>query len=59
MDEPEQARRLGELYDGVLGGSRVPGEPRPLVAASWERSLAAAVDPELDAPPVVVGADEL
>jgi hypothetical protein len=59
MDEPHQARRLSELYDGVLGGSRAPGEPRPLVAASWERSLAAAVDPELDAPPVVVDGDEL
>lgn len=59
MDAPERARRLSELYDEVLGGRRVPGAPRPLVAASWERSLAAAVDPELDAPPVVVGADEL
>ncbi len=34
--------------------SRVPGAPRPLVAESWERSLAAAVDPDLDAPPVVI-----
>ncbi|MGW7686673.1 GAF domain-containing protein [Kribbella sp. NPDC054772] len=54
MDQPERARRLSELYDEVLGGGRVPGAPRPLVAASWERSLAAAVDPELDQPPVVV-----
>ncbi|MFC6158332.1 GAF domain-containing protein [Kribbella jiaozuonensis] len=54
MDQREQARRLSELYDEVLSGNRVPGAPRPLVAASWERSLAAAVDPELDQPPVVV-----
>ncbi|MFI7059605.1 GAF domain-containing protein [Kribbella sp. NPDC050124] len=59
MDAPEQARRLSRLYDEVLGGNRVPGAPRPLVAASWERSLAASVDPELDAPPVVVDADLL
>ncbi|WP_020389088.1 GAF domain-containing protein [Kribbella catacumbae] len=59
MDAPEKARRLSELYDEVLGGGRVPGVPRPLVAASWERSLAALVDPELDAPPVVVPADVL
>lgn len=59
MDAPEQARRLSRLYDEVLGGGRAPGAPRPLVAASWERSLAAAVDPELDAPPVVVDADLL
>ncbi|GAA0577113.1 GAF domain-containing protein [Kribbella sandramycini] len=59
MDAAEQARRLSELYDEVLGGARMPGVPRPLVAASWQRSLAAAVDPELDAPPVVVGDDVL
>ncbi|WP_432883974.1 GAF domain-containing protein [Kribbella sp. CA-245084] len=54
MDQREQARRLSELYDEVLGGVRIPGAPRALVAASWERSLAAAVDPELDQPPLVV-----
>lgn len=59
MDARQEARRLSELYDEVLGGGRVPGGPRPLVAASWERSLAARVDPELDAPPLVVAADVL
>ncbi|WP_432943127.1 GAF domain-containing protein [Kribbella sp. CA-253562] len=59
MDAPDQARRLSELYDEVLSGGRVPGAPRPLVAESWQRSLAALVDPELDAPPVVVSGDEL
>jgi hypothetical protein len=59
VDPREQARRLTELYDEVLGGDRVHGVPRPLVAESWERSLAASVDPELDAPPVVVSAELL
>src|SRR5690348_6926233 len=54
MDEPEQARRLSGVYDEVLGGGRPGGEPRPLVAASWERSLAAAVDPDLDLPPMIL-----
>ncbi|TDD28717.1 transcriptional regulator [Kribbella turkmenica] len=54
MDAPEQARRLSQLYDEVLGSGRVPEAQRPLVAASWQRSLAADVDPELDAPPVIV-----
>ncbi|MET9275618.1 GAF domain-containing protein [Kribbella sp. NPDC003557] len=54
MDAPEQARRLSGLYDEVLGGGRAATDPRPLVAASWERSLAAAVDPELDAPPMIL-----
>ncbi|WP_410786510.1 GAF domain-containing protein [Kribbella sp. C-35] len=57
MDPADQARRLSEMYDEVLGGGRATGDPRPLVAASWERSLAAAVDPELDAPPVIVDPD--
>lgn len=65
MDAPEKARRLSELYDEVLGGGRrVPGvprplEPRPLVVESWQRSLAASVDPELDAPPLVLAAELL
>ncbi|MEU4190290.1 GAF domain-containing protein [Kribbella sp. NPDC026611] len=54
MDLPEQARRLSELYDDVLSGNPEAADPRPLVAASWERSLAAAVDPELDAPPLIL-----
>ncbi|GAA1541932.1 GAF domain-containing protein [Kribbella lupini] len=59
VDAPDQARRLSELYDEVLSGGRVPEAPRPLVAESWQRSLAALVDPELDAPPVVVSGEEL
>src|SRR5689334_5184197 len=59
MDAADEARRLSELYDEVLGGHRVPGVPRRLVAESWQRSLAAAVDPELDAPPVVVDHEAL
>ncbi|MDX2968528.1 GAF domain-containing protein [Kribbella solani] len=59
MDTADQARRLSELYEEVLGGGRVPGVPRPLVAASWERSLAAAVDPEADAAAVVLDPDVL
>jgi hypothetical protein len=59
VDAPDEARRLSELYDEVLSGGRVPEAPRPLVAESWQRSLAALVDPELDAPPVVVSGEEL
>lgn len=59
MDAPDEARRLSELYDEVLSGGRVPEAPRALVAESWQRSLAALVDPELDAPPVVVSGEEL
>ncbi|MFC0624720.1 GAF domain-containing protein [Kribbella deserti] len=57
--DTEQARRLSALYDEVLGGGRASAEPRPVVAESWQRSLAARVDPDLDAPPVVYGADRV
>ncbi|MBM7789104.1 helix-turn-helix domain-containing protein [Tenggerimyces flavus] len=59
MDAPERARHLSALYDVVLGGRRMPGTVRPLVAASWQRSLEAAVDPDLQAPPIVVSDAEL
>jgi hypothetical protein len=59
VDAAQEARRLSELYDEVLGEGRASAMPRPLVAESWQRSLAASVDPELDAPPVVVSADLL
>jgi hypothetical protein len=52
------ARELSELYDAVLSGSAT-ATARPLVAASWQRSLAAAVDPEREASPLVVDADRL
>jgi len=59
VDAAQEARRLSELYDEVLGEGRASVMPRPLVAESWQRSLAASVDPELDAPPVVVSAELL
>lgn len=55
--DPE-ARRLSALYDAALSGGD-PEIARPVVAASWKRSLAAAVDPERDAPAVVLPHDEL
>ncbi|MGH3370328.1 MAG: transcriptional regulator, partial [Nocardioidaceae bacterium] len=59
MDGPERSRRLSALYDEVLGGARAQASPRPVVAESWQRSLAALVDPDLDAPPVVCTAAQL
>lgn len=55
--DPE-ARRLSALYDAALSGGD-PEIARAVVAASWKRSLAAAVDPERDAPAVVLPYDEL
>jgi hypothetical protein len=50
-------RVLQETRDAVLAGSRAGVRPRSLVAESWERSLAAHVDPDGDRPPQVYALD--
>jgi GAF domain len=51
-DPVARARELHEVYDAVLSGSTAGGAPRSLVSESWQRSLAARVDPERHGPPV-------
>ena len=58
-DAAAHARQLAETFDAVLGSSPVRRAPRPLVSASWARSVAARVDPERRTPPVVHAPDEL
>ena len=55
----ERARLLSGIYEAALGGERSDRAPRPLVSDSWERSLAAHVDPGLDAPPTVLDDAEI
>jgi hypothetical protein len=55
---PRQSFRvLQETRDAVLAGSPAGVRPRSLVAESWERSLAAHVDPDGDRPPQVYALD--
>jgi hypothetical protein len=49
-----RARALSRTFDAVLSGDRAATPPRSLVSESWERSLAARVDPDRPAPPVIV-----
>lgn len=58
-DAAVHARRLAETFDAVLGSGPVRRAPRPLVSASWQRSVAARVDPDRRTPPVVHTLDEL
>ncbi|SFN13495.1 GAF domain-containing protein [Pseudonocardia ammonioxydans] len=53
------ARRLRRIYDDDLGTGGSTTGPRPVVSDSWQRSLAARVDPERRLPPLVYRADEL
>lgn len=52
-DPLRRARELARAREAVLGGDTAERPPRPVVAASWERSLAARVDPEAGLPSVV------
>jgi hypothetical protein len=58
-DPVEHAHVLHEVFDAVLAGGTGPVEPRPLVSQSWQRSLAAHIDPDHRTPPVVVSEDDL
>jgi hypothetical protein len=58
-DPAVHARALAEVFDAVLSVSPGRQAPRPVVSESWQRSLAAHVDPERRTPPVVYAADEL
>lgn len=58
-DPVEHAHLLHEVYESVLGGDTAPGRPRSVVSESWQRSLAAHVDPDRHTPPAVLRDAEL
>ena len=58
-DPVARARELHAVYDAVLSGTPATTPPRRLVSDSWQRSLAAHVDPERHGPPVTYRADDL
>jgi len=58
-DPRQQFRVLQRAHDAVLSGSGTPAASRPLIAASWQRSLDARIDPDDYRPPLVYAADEV
>jgi hypothetical protein len=58
-DPIEYAALLERVWDAVLRGDRAPVHPRPLISDSWQRSLAADVDPVAREAPVVWERDEV
>lgn len=58
-DPIEYASLLERVWDAMLRGDRSPRSPRPLVSDSWQRSLAADVDPDAREAPVVWERDEV
>ncbi|MET9262998.1 GAF domain-containing protein [Amycolatopsis sp. NPDC004079] len=60
LRDPESyARLLRHVREAVLSGATAPRSPRSVVSASWERSLAAHVDPDAGEAPLIFEADEL
>ncbi|WP_214370430.1 helix-turn-helix domain-containing protein [Pseudonocardia sp. H11422] len=58
-DPIAQFRLLSQVFDAVLAGDDDRGVPRPIVSESWQRSLAADIDPESRTPPVVYRSADL
>src|ERR671918_299378 len=59
FDPTAHAHLLHQVFEAVLAGDRTPVAPRTLVSESWQRSLAAHVDPDKRTPPVVVEESEI
>jgi hypothetical protein len=60
LRDPESyARLLKHIHEAVLSGAAAPRSPRPVISDSWNRSLAASVDPDRRLPPVVYSPSEL
>jgi hypothetical protein len=59
-DPAAHAQLLKRVHEAVLSGVPEPRvAPRPVISASWDRSLAAHVDPDSKVPPLVYESDEL
>ncbi|RSN23402.1 transcriptional regulator [Amycolatopsis sp. WAC 04169] len=58
-DPQAYARLLKDVHDAVLSGVPAPRSPRSIVSASWNRSLAAHVDPDTGVAPLVYDSGEV
>jgi hypothetical protein len=58
-DPIARARELARVREAVLSGDTLGAGPRPVVSDSWQRSLAAHVDPERSGPELVFDRGEI
>ncbi|MEU6642109.1 GAF domain-containing protein [Saccharomonospora sp. NPDC046836] len=58
-DPVTQFKLLQQVHEATLSGATPPASPRSVISESWQRSLAARVNPEEYQPPVVYAPDEL
>lgn len=60
LADPEaHTRSLRRAHDAVLRGKRPPVQVRHIISESWQRSLAAKVDPEASAAPIAYAKDDI
>lgn len=60
LHDPEAyAKVLSRIHEAVLSGAPAPRSPRSVISDSWNRSLAAEVNPDGKLPPVVYEQDEI
>ena len=58
-DPVGHAHVLHDVFESVMSGDEPRVAPRSLISASWERSLAAHVDPDRRMPRAVYSDDEM
>lgn len=58
-DPDAYAKLLRRVHEAVLSGMPTPRSPRTVISQSWDRSLAAQVDPDNKLPPLVYEQHEL
>lgn len=58
-DAVRHTHLLHDVFEAVMAGDEPRAAPRSLISASWERSLAAHVDPDSHLPRVVHSDDEI
>lgn len=60
LSDPEgYTRTLRRVHDAVLRGKRPPGRLRSIISDSWQRSLAADINPDASAAPIVYAKDDV
>ncbi|WP_020419377.1 GAF domain-containing protein [Amycolatopsis sp. ATCC 39116] len=58
-DPLAQFEVLQQVREATLSGDRTQFSPRPVISESWQRSLAAHIDPDDFRPPIVYAPDEV
>ncbi|GAA4542053.1 GAF domain-containing protein [Amycolatopsis samaneae] len=59
VDPRQHARVLALIHDAALSGRALPGRPRPVIGASWQRMRRLGLDPDRGAPGIRLKIEEI